>query len=205
LQGLQLHSRVLNSYSKIYTNKSTHQSIIIGEIKPMKHILIILFIFALLIAPAQVKAQDDAPSHRGALLFTVNSNNFGVSSYNEGIGLKWYLANSLALRGSVAGTFATHDGNSTTNGAISAGILTSLFTTKQTTVYVGVEGVLIHTEPEVSNIYGIGGVIGGEFLPWENVGLGAEYKVDVTRDSKNDVTTIALGRSIANFILNLYF
>ena len=163
-------------------------------------ILVMLFSFC---AVGQAQPTKEG---KAAILFTFEGlSNLGTTPYNGGIGLKYYITNRIALRGSLGGSFITAKANSTTNTIASAGITTDVFGTENTNAYIGGEVLFNHSEPVVINTYGVAGIIGGEFFPWKNVSLGAEYKIVVRRDTQADDTMISLGNNFANFTLAIYF
>ena len=171
-----------------------------------KFIFSAFLILVMLFSLCAVGQAQPTKEGKAAILFTFEGlSNLGTTPYNGGIGLKYYITNRIALRGSLGGSFITAKANSTTNTIASAGITTDVFGTENTNAYIGGEVLFNHSEPVVINTYGVAGIIGGEFFPWKNVSLGAEYKIVVRRDTQADDTMISLGNNFANFTLAIYF
>lgn len=189
----------------------------------MKRILLIL----LAVAVAGNFAFAQAPKTKQgdkAFLFTINGfGDFGVGSSPvgtvfvgstgtpvslAGFGLKYYVANDVAIRGALAATFAsstqkitgeTDDEASATAFGIIPGLQYHISTMGSVTAYVGafvvVGAVSASVTPSVpipgpsvetkftGLLFGVGGIIGAEFYPWENVSLGAEYQLGFTNTS----------------------
>jgi len=172
-------------------------------------------ILVMLLSLCAVGQAQPTKEGKAAILFTFEGlSNLGTTPYNGGIGLKYYITNRIALRGSLGGSFVKADAKSrfATNTIASAGITTDVFGTENTNAYIGGEILFNHFDPiyepvyePVINTYGIGCVFGGEFFPWKNVSLGTEYKIVLDQDSQADHTMISLGKNFANFTLAIYF
>lgn len=143
-----------------------------------------------------------------AVLFTFNGLSYiGTTPFNGGVGLKYYLLDDIALRGSLGGSYISNENENTkyTNLNLSAAVLLDILGTENTNAYLGGEILYDHQEPIVNNIYSIAGIVGGEFFPWKNVSLSTEYKILINRDNLNKLTNVTLGKNIANFTLAIYF
>ena len=171
----------------------------------MKRTFIALLFLAMLVGFCSAGFAQANKEGKVAVLFTLNGlSELGTTPYNGGVGLKYYLTNGLAVRGSLGGSYTTGSDIETSTDAIaSAGITSDILGTENTVAYVGGEVQYVHSNPSY-NAYGFAGIIGGEFFPWNNVSLSTEYKILVSRPG-DGVTTVSLGKNLANFTLAIYF
>jgi len=125
-----------------------------------------------------------------------------------GIGMKYYIADNMALRGGLNFHYDKTDKASTADSIIisntyfgfAPGIEYHFVNTGSVTAYVGGEVMFgmtnyksapVHqTETgESGTLIGVGGLFGVEFFPWDNISLGAEYKLSFSTNT----TTISSG------------
>ena len=150
---------------------------------------IVLFAMLLLVIPVQ--SQDKAAGDVSALATFQGFSNLGVTDFNGGFGLRYYLSNTLSVRGTFGAVLNTGSDN-TQNFNTSGALLFAVAHTKNTSAYIGPQIFYTHKDPS-ENIYKIGGVVGFGFSPWEDVGLYFEYGVDVTKIG--DLTTTTFGKT----------
>lgn len=173
----------------------------------MKYTFTAILALVMLLSFCSIGQAQEAPSKAGkvAVLFTLEGlSNIGTTPYNGGIGGKFYLTNKMALRGSFGGTYTSAPGESWPVTTVTAALLNDVMGTENTNAYLGVEGHFNHFQPE-TNTYGLAGVVGGEFFPWKNVSLSSEYKVVFDHNTQDNITTVSLGKNLANFTLAIYF
>ena len=180
-----------------------------------------------------------------ALLFTINGfGNFGIGnspvgtvpSYTtagvlqstnlSGFGMKYYLADNLALRGSLAFGLQSSTTKSAAGDNKSSQMMFGLLPGVQyhisrlgpVTAYVGgwaVIGIWSGSstpaggaESKASGtVFGAGGMLGAEFYPWDNISLGAEYQLGLTASSSKVEPAGAAsqdGPSITNVGINAF-
>ena len=181
----------------------------------MKNLITLLFTIVLTLALttstlAQTKpACEKNDAGKVGLVFLFNGlDNLGVTPFNGGIGAKYYLSNIFVLRGSVGGFYSKTDEQSSNRFSVSGATLWEVLKSKNTTGYIGAElaysKAKISERPEISRT-SIGGILGGEFEVFQNVALGAEYKIQLANQSNPDAWKFSVGENTASFILNIYF
>lgn len=140
-----------------------------------------------------------------ALLFTFSGfSDLGVHNVNGGAGIRYYPATGVSLRGTLGTTVVTGNDQNATSANVSGAILFDLGSTSNTNVYLGPVVTYQHADPNL-NSYQIGGVLGGEFFPWQHVSLSAEYVLGVTRDPEHDITNWKFGDTGGGVGLALWF
>ena len=165
----------------------------------MKRVLFVMV--AMLMLVGMMSAQTHKAGDK-ALLFMFNGfSNLGVSGLNGGVGGQLWLAPALSLRGTVGGLSTSNGGAKAAN--TSAAVLIGLGNTSNTYAYFGPQVFYNHVDPGVNTV-SFDGVLGVNFSPWENVGLGAEYVLGIT-SGNNNVTTFQLGQTSGNIILSIGF
>ena len=180
----------------------------------MKPALRFLTLFVVLAIPVgflsaqEIKPQTGAGSK--AVLFEFSGlSNLGVAPFHGGIGLKYYLAPMMALRGSIGIGYyskttkgapgSTDEKQSTTEIPIGAGLEYHVLNAKNVSMYLGGElGVGLSSastsesvpvgNPERSTsasttTFGIGGILGVEYFVSQSMSVAGEYRLGFSTSS----------------------
>jgi len=170
--------------------------------RPMTRLFVAMVVCVF--AVGMVSAQDAIKPQTGmgskALLFTFQG--FNVDQFNYGVGLKFYLAPSTALRASVGVGYSTTTQKSASAGytdsksdslslPISAGIEFHVMTTKAVTLYLGADAGVVTGSGTYDPSYPVGGtghkstssftmlqasgILGAEYFVSQSVSFAAEY------------------------------
>lgn len=153
------------------------------------------------------KCMNVSDAGKVGLVFVFNGlSELGVSPFNGGIGAKYYLADKFALRGSVGGYYKKNDETSTNQINLTGAALWEILKSKNTAGYFGGEIGYTNTKTEETvNQFSIAGIVGAEFEVFNNVALGAEYKVLYAKQSNPDAWGISFANNTTAFLLNIYF
>lgn len=169
--------------------------------------LLMLFVTILLLVSVSVPASSQQHQQGDkAMLFTFGGfGNLSAANFNGGVGFQYYWLNRTSFRGSLGFDITdSPNGNNPKNVNGSGALLFDFAGTNNTYAYVGPEFTFNHTEPQSQNSYSFGGVLGASFTPWQNISLGAEYKLAVVRDPSNNSTSFKLGDTTGKVILAIW-
>ena len=216
----------------------------------MKKLLLIcvLFIFGFSGLNAEVTRVRIGENDQ-AFLFNLNGlTALTAGNFGGGIGYQYYISDDIAVRlgfglnsfnetskDPLADSSSVDSEYNTFDFQISPGIRYCFAYSSTIAAYVGAELFYINsselsnypnfkkTDPEVeisTNSFGIGFILGAEWFAWENVSLGAEYKLlytttsgtsKTTQDGNSltvdmpSTTTFGVGASSYNFTISFFF
>jgi len=138
-----------------------------------------------------------------AILFEfAKDNNFSVSSYNGGVGMKYYLSDEWAMRGSLGFSMSQKDSKFVNNfTSITFGMFNDFGNKPEVRPYLG--GQLQYKYTGDESMYGISGVLGVEFFCWKNVSLGADYFITFMNNITKNTSSIDM--TSGQIILALYY
>ncbi len=187
----------------------------------MKKIVLILAV--VLVVSSMMIAQDATPKSKSgdrAWLFTLGGlGSLSAGDYNGGVGIKYYIKDNLAIRGSLGFTKIdnpdpappaqpTPDPSIFT---ISGGLLYNYATNGPVLAYLG--GEVIYNSfnngqqgASSVNTFGVAGVAGVEWFAWSNVSLTGEYKLSFISSGDPSTQVFNLGSaSSSNLTVSVYF
>lgn len=164
----------------------------------MKALLTILVtLFVISVAPAQ-----ERHSGQKEVLFGFGGfSELNISNINKGTGFRYWFAPELSGRGTVGFTLS----NGTDEGkevSVSSAVLVELGHTNNTAVYFGPTLAYYHDAGQ-TNTYAFGGVLGGEFSPWDHVTFGAEYGLSIFTQA--GLTRVQFGETTGTVSIGLEF
>lgn len=181
----------------------------------MKKIAIVLV--AVLLVANVVSAQDvTAKTKKGdrAWMFTLNGlDNLGAGDYMQGVGLRYYFQDMMAIRAGIGFSTASVSGASDNpmKFSLNAGLQYDYAVNGPVVAYVG--GLLAFSSDnpagptDATTTFGVAGVAGVEWFPWSNVSLSPEYQLAFSSMSPpggGSSSSFTLG-SAGSFGLSFYF
>jgi hypothetical protein len=181
----------------------------------------ILVVVALVLFVGLVSAQDTQPKTKAGnfgWMFTLGGlSNLGAGSYMGGVGAKYYLQDDLALRGGVSFGTTSYPGyeQNPSNYGVNAGIVYNWAQAGAVVGYIGAMGSYGSSKPAVLvgttdafTQFGIGGVSGFEWFPYNQLSFSGEYQLMFTsskQGSGDAVNSFGLGSAnSANLTLTVY-
>ena len=183
----------------------------------MKKIAIILI--AVLVLASMAFSEDATPKTKEgdkAWMFSFSGlGNLGAGSYMGGVGGKYYFQDNMALRAGLS--FSTTDipdvDKDPSSFGLNAGLQYDYSTNGAVVAYFGGNFMYSTSKTQGSdksdNTFGIGGLAGVEWFPYNNISLSAEYMLsfESTKSAATDKTTstIMLGKSGASLNLCVFF
>jgi opacity protein-like surface antigen len=187
----------------------------------MKRIALVLMV--LFIVSSLVVAQDSSPKSRSgdrAWLFLLGGlSDLSAGNYNGGVGLKYYIQDNIAFRGSLGFTKVDNPDQPApatptpdpSNFTVSGAILYNYATNGPVVAFFGGEIIYNSFNSGVQGAnavttFGVAGDAGVEWFAWSNVSLSGEYKLSFISTGDPSTKIFNLGSaSSSNLTVGVYF
>jgi opacity protein-like surface antigen len=170
----------------------------------MKKLLVLLILFFAI--TASIHAADAAQSL--GFIFEMRNLLLSIDSYDDGFqagaGLKWWMMNTLALRGLLNFDLNIFEGNTTAEIGLGCGAELHPVKAKVSPYFGGFVGTRLVMDVENAVDFYFGGMAGVEMRVWENVGAFAEYDLLMRFDADGFTMGIGAGGG-AQIGLIIYF
>ncbi len=170
----------------------------------MKKLFVLVIV--LLAVAASIHAAGAVQSF--GFLFEMKNLLLSIDSYDDGFqagaGLKWWMMDTVALRGLLNFEMNIFEGNTTAEIGLSCGAELHPVKAKVSPYFGGFAGTRLVMDAENAVDFYFGGMAGVEMRVWENVGAFAEYDLLMRFDAEGFTMGIGAGGG-AQIGLIIYF